>query len=135
VTTNRAQPSKRRRVLRLIAIGVGVVIILLFVGGLIFLQPATLGVGTQNALRSSQEVQVSDLGDFILFYPMRGGAKVGLVFYPGGRVPVEAYATHLNQIAAAGYATITREEALSQIVAATLTLLSTLLSACPCANT
>lgn len=57
----------------------------------------------EEYLRSTSEVSVSTLGDWITFQPAEEPPSVGFIFYPGGNVKAEAYAPALFGIAAQGY--------------------------------
>ncbi len=59
------------------------------------------------ATESDDLVTVSD--DPWLTFTPTDPATVGFVFYPGGRVPPEAYAPPLQAIAEAGYTTVVPE--------------------------
>lgn len=54
------------------------------------------------ALNSDSRVTVT-VADDLLFRPTGGDARVGYIFYPGGRVQPEAYAPMARAIAEAGY--------------------------------
>lgn len=59
--------------------------------------------GTTAYLRSSGEVTVTTLGEWITFEPAGQTPSVGFIFLPGGNVDYKAYAPTLNQIAARGF--------------------------------
>jgi dienelactone hydrolase len=54
------------------------------------------------ALKSDNQVTVTEAGKYITFEPAGGSATTGLIFYPGGHVDYRAYAPILHQIAAQG---------------------------------
>jgi hypothetical protein len=55
-----------------------------------------------DALKSDNQVTVTDHGKYITFEPAGGSATVGFIFYPGGHVNYRAYSPILHQIAARG---------------------------------
>jgi dienelactone hydrolase len=55
-----------------------------------------------DALKSDNQVIVTDRGKYIIFEPANGVAATGFIFYPGGHVEYRAYAPILHQIAARG---------------------------------
>jgi dienelactone hydrolase len=55
-----------------------------------------------EALKSDNQVTVTETGKYITFEPANGPATIGFVFYPGGHVEYRAYAPILHQIAAQG---------------------------------
>lgn len=85
---------------------------LLFIAGLLLLVLIAAIVFLTNssqaeaealaALESDDQVRVVDEG-WLSFSPRDARAEVGLVFYPGGLVPAEAYAPLAREVAAAGY--------------------------------
>lgn len=79
---------------------VGVVIASLFwtVGS-----PHTAEPEAEVYLRSTDEVRVSTLGEWLTFQPAEGSPTVGFIFYPGGNVDYQAYAPALFEIAAQGF--------------------------------
>ncbi len=54
-------------------------------------------------LRSSSEVTVTTLGEWLTFEPADGTPTVGFIFLPGGNVDYQAYAPTLFEIAAQGF--------------------------------
>ncbi len=58
-----------------------------------------------EALSGSSRIEITDTGDRIVFRPL-DGARAGLVFYPGGRVDVRAYAPLARRIAEEGYVVV-----------------------------
>ena len=59
---------------------------------------------TETALASDEQVTVTT-EPWLTFTPSEP-ASTGLIFYPGGRVPAQAYAPPLREIAAAGYTAV-----------------------------
>jgi hypothetical protein len=55
-----------------------------------------------QALDSDAAVRVTR-GDWLVFEPTESAPDTGLIFYPGGKVPPEAYAPFARDIAGAGY--------------------------------
>ena len=56
----------------------------------------------EAALQSDEQVNV-ETEDWIVLEPANRDPKAGFVFYPGARVPVEAYAPMGRGVAEAGY--------------------------------
>ncbi len=54
------------------------------------------------ALQSSQTVTVEQQANWIVFQPASRQPTIGFIFYPGGRVPAEAYAAPLAALAEQG---------------------------------
>ena len=97
----------RGRGRRIAAVAIGVLLIVLVLGGVAFLwyaQPQPLLPEATAALTSTDAVEVSVGADgTLLFTPTASEPSVGLVLYPGGKVPPEAYAPAAHAIAEAGY--------------------------------
>lgn len=94
-----------RRHWRLLAgIAIAVVLVLGAVGYLWLTDLADPMPETEAALVSDERITVQT-EPWLSFTPA-GPADTGLVFYPGGRVPAEAYAPPLRAIAEAGYLTV-----------------------------
>lgn len=89
--------KRRTWVLAVLALVIGV-------GLLIVLSPATPTDMAEAALASDDSVVVSD-DDWLLFEPV-GATTTGLVFYPGGLVPPAAYAPLARAIAEEGYVVV-----------------------------
>jgi pimeloyl-ACP methyl ester carboxylesterase len=93
----------KRRIRRILAL-VGIVAVLGLIAG-----TAWLGVPQQTlpeadaALESDLLVEVLDAGGSLTFRPAGPPPEVGLIFYPGAKVPPKAYAPAMRQIAGAGY--------------------------------
>jgi pimeloyl-ACP methyl ester carboxylesterase len=92
-----------RRVLRGLLIVVPIVL-LLAVGGFVVWAnavPAPMSEAVA-AMQSDSQVQYSK-ENWLVFRPTQGEPEVGLIFYPGGRVPAEAYTPAMHDIAADNY--------------------------------
>ncbi len=89
------------------AVAIGVLVVILVLGGAGFLwyaQPVPLLPEAAAALASTDAVAVSVENDgTLLFTPTAAEPTVGLVLYPGGKVPPAAYAPAARAIAEAGY--------------------------------
>jgi hypothetical protein len=100
-------PTKRRRgrrIARLILLVILGLLALATVGFLWYAQPVPLLPEATAALTSTEAVDVSVGTDgTILFTPTAAPPTVGLVLYPGGKVPPAAYAPAARAIAEAGY--------------------------------
>ena len=100
-------PTKRSRLRRLVGLVLLVALGLLAlaaVGFLWYAQPVPLLPEATAALTSTEAVDVSVGADgTILFTPTATTPDVGLVLYPGGKVPPAAYAPAARSIAEAGY--------------------------------
>jgi pimeloyl-ACP methyl ester carboxylesterase len=70
------------------------------VGFLVYARPQPLLPEAGEALASDGEVQVSVVGDDLVFRPTGAPPHLGLVLYPGGKVPAAAYAPAAHRIAA-----------------------------------
>jgi hypothetical protein len=84
---------------------VGSVICILFCVVLPFafwLRPFSASEAAQMALQSGAGVTVNDAGDQITFLPTTT-PTTGLIFYPGARVPPEAYSVYMRAFAVHGY--------------------------------
>lgn len=74
------------------------------VGGALFLAtPAALLPEAQTSLRSTDAVSFSNENGWLTFQPAAQTPVTGLILYPGGRVPAEAYAPAAADIAQQGY--------------------------------
>jgi hypothetical protein len=91
--------TKRRWILVAALFG----LLLLFAGGVLWITavPEPLPAAVQ-AMQSDAAVAVVET-DWLLFEPAAAAPDTGLIFYPGGKVPPEAYAPFAHDIAAAGY--------------------------------
>jgi hypothetical protein len=64
--------------------------------------PSQPGLAALDALKSDDNVIVTDTGKYITFAPAHGSVTTGFIFYPGGHVEYRSYAPILNQIAGQG---------------------------------
>ena len=100
-------PERRRRGRRIAGVILLVVLGLLAIAAVGFLwyaQPVPLLPEATAALTSTEAVDVSVGADgTLLFTPTATTPTVGLVLYPGGKVPPAAYAPAARSIAEAGY--------------------------------
>lgn len=78
------------------------IVVLVAVGMWIVLRPATPSAAALQALQSDETVDVDD-DRWLVFQPAGVDSQAGLVFYPGGLVPAEAYAPLARRVAEAGY--------------------------------
>ncbi len=58
------------------------------------------------ALKSTDFYNVADTGNSITFTPTQNKSSKGIIFYPGGKVPPEAYSVIASKLAEKGYATV-----------------------------
>ena len=113
------RPPRRRRRWPWIVLGtLAGVLAILVVGAAWWLQPQPLLPEATAALASTATVEYRDDGDWLSFVPTTGGARTGLVFYPGGKVPAAAYAPAAQAIAAAGFPVFIAEMPLNLAVLA-----------------
>jgi len=82
-----------------------VIIILIVIGVPAYWSATTLqpGQAALAALKSDDQVLVTDRSGYITFEPVQVQPKTGLIFYPGGHVDFRVYAPVLRQIASQGY--------------------------------
>lgn len=90
----------RRRTVGLVLLAVLAVLV---GAGAWFVQPQPLLPEAGASLASTPSVDFSRDGDRLTWQPAGGGATTGLVLYPGGKVPPEAYGPFAAAIAAEGY--------------------------------
>jgi hypothetical protein len=96
--------TMKRILFRVLAM-VGVVLLIGLLAGFAFLAtPATLLPRANEALRSTEAVEFSDTNGWLSFCPKGASPTVGLIFYPGGRVPASGYAPAAQALAAQGFA-------------------------------
>ncbi len=101
MTTSAAQEPTRRRWWRWI-LGVVVLILVIAVGGFVAWAYSVDSMpAAQEALVSDDAITVST-DNWISFIPSEA-PQTGFIFYPGGRVPAEAYAPLARRIAEEGY--------------------------------
>ena len=80
---------------------VGAALVVIGAGGfLVYAQPQPLLAEATAALSSDPEVAVSTVGRDLVFRPTKATPTVGLILYPGGKVPSTAYAPAAHRIAA-----------------------------------
>lgn len=82
-------------------------VIAIAVGGFVAWASVPIGAAmdvpaVNDALTPDETVNVTERG-WLAFFPMTEPADVGLVLYPGAKIPPEAYAPYARQIADAGY--------------------------------
>lgn len=108
--------KRRRRSWWLWAAVVVAVLVLVAVGGFYLWATTTPDPGprAEAALESDDLVRVTEDGGYI-FQPTRP-ARVGFIFYPGGRVDPAGYAAPLREIAEAGYLAVVPEVTLNLAV-------------------
>ncbi|MBL8045793.1 MAG: alpha/beta hydrolase [Anaerolineales bacterium] len=91
--------------LQRLALGLGVAVSVVLVGGAAWLAtPAALMPEANAALKSSATVEVKETPEGWMFMPEGQTPAVGFIFYSGGRVPAAAYAPAAQKIAEQGYA-------------------------------
>lgn len=94
-----------RKWLQRLALGLGVAVSVLLVGGAAWLViPAPLMPEAAAALKSSATVEVQETANGFVFMPVGQTPTVGFIFYSGGRVPAAAYAPAAQKMAEQGYA-------------------------------
>jgi hypothetical protein len=92
-----------KKVLKWIGIGLLALVLLGSAGFVIWAEtPSQPQQAALEALKSDNQVTVTDTGKYITFEPASGSATTGFIFYPGGHVEYRAYAPILHQIAAQG---------------------------------
>ncbi len=97
------ETEKKRRTWVWILVGI-ILVIALSIGGFLFwaLNPTVqIDEIALNALESGDDITVTDRA-WLAFLPHEP-PSTGFIFYPGGRVPAEAYAPVARQIAEQGY--------------------------------
>lgn len=101
------RPARRTKTRRRILIGVAVFFAAVLVLAAAFVTWALTPLGPSadalDALRGSSEVTVTAETGAWVFRPSTDEARVGLVFYPGGRVDPRSYAPLARDLAANGY--------------------------------
>ncbi|MFT4166761.1 MAG: alpha/beta hydrolase [Microlunatus sp.] len=111
VPQRRTTEQLRRRARVRIALGVPALIIgAVLTLGLVLARPHPADVAAITAMRSSNDIQVSDRFSWYEMKKVGKDAKgkkasptVGLVFYPGAKIDPRAYASMLRPLAEAGY--------------------------------
>ena len=99
------RPRRRARIARLFGIVVLAVVVLAVVvvgvaGFLVYAQPQPILPEASAALASTADVEVSTAGRDLVFRPIGVAPTVGLILYPGGKVPPAAYAPAAHEIVA-----------------------------------
>jgi len=94
----------KRLLIRVLAVAGLVLAVGLMMAAAYLATPAALLPQANEALRSTADVEFSEADGWLSFYPKAEQPAVGLIFYPGGRVPAAAYAPAAQAIAARGYA-------------------------------
>ena len=94
---------RRSRLLRAIAIGVAVVVVVLLGAFAWWVQPQPLLPEATAALASTPGATFSDDSGRLTYTPTAAPPTTGLVLYPGAKVPPAAYAPAARAIAEAGY--------------------------------
>lgn len=82
-----------------------VLAIVLIVWILIYLQSYPPNEKAQDALKTSQQVEVFVRSQYISFFPRNPASQIEIIFYPGGLVQAEAYSPLANKLAKQGYIT------------------------------
>jgi pimeloyl-ACP methyl ester carboxylesterase len=96
--------SRRQRIAALASVVIVGLVVAVVAGFLWWAQPQPLLPEANAALVSTPGVQVEQAGDGRLTFRPRGERiPVGLVIYPGGKVPPAAYAPAARAIAESGY--------------------------------
>jgi hypothetical protein len=93
----------RARVVKGGVAGIAILLAIGIAGFLWYAQPQPLLPEATAALASTPTVTFSDDGGNLTFTPTGIPPKVGLVLYPGGKVPSPAYAPQARAIAGLGY--------------------------------
>ena len=97
----------RRRWPWVVAAVLGVVALVAVAALVWFIQPQPLLPEATAALASTDQVTFSDENGWLTFTPATGPPPdTGLIFYPGGKVPAEAYAPAAQAIAEQGYTVV-----------------------------
>ncbi|MEO5965586.1 MAG: alpha/beta hydrolase, partial [Candidatus Limnocylindrales bacterium] len=92
------RPRKRTVSLALLAI-----VVLLVGGATWYVQPQPLLPEAAASLASTADVAFSEVDGRLEWAPADGDYDVGLIVYPGGKVPAEAYGPLARAIAADGF--------------------------------
>lgn len=106
------RPDHRRPVLRAVASGVGLVLLVVLAGAAAWLRPFPATQAALDALASDDAVEVQEASGWYAFVPRDGEAGTGLVYSPGARVDVRATAAVLRPLAEAGYVVVALKEPL-----------------------
>lgn len=86
-------------------VGIAMLVVLAILGGgwLWYTQPQPLLPEAAAALASTADVAFSEVDGRLEWAPAGGDYSIGLIVYPGGKVPPEAYGPLASEIAASGY--------------------------------
>lgn len=95
----------RWKVIRRVWITFGIVATILFNGWMLFSSRAQ-GFDKKTILASDERVRVRESSEEIVFEPVAGDARAGLIFFPGGMVDPKAYAPLARAVAEQGYETV-----------------------------
>ena len=93
----------RRRVLRGLLLGAAVVLVVLVGAFAWWVQPQPLLPEATAALASTPGATFTEQSGRLTYTPVGKPPTVGLILYPGGKVPPAAYAPQARAIAEAGY--------------------------------
>ena len=94
------RPRRATRLLRFVGLGVVVLIVVGLAGFLVYAQPQPTLPEASAALASDAEVAVTTAGRDLVFRPVQAIPSVGLILYPGAKVPPTGYAPTARRIAA-----------------------------------
>lgn len=106
------RPDHRRPVLRAVASGVGLALLVVLAGAAAWLRPFPATPAALDALVSDDAVEVQEASGWYAFVPRDIDASTGLVYSPGARVDVRATAAVLRPLAEAGYVVVALKEPL-----------------------
>ena len=93
----------RRRILRGLLLGIAAVLVVLIGAFVWWVQPQPLLPEATAALASTPGATFTEENGRLTYTPVGPPPTVGLVLYPGGKVPPAAYAPQARAIAEAGY--------------------------------
>jgi hypothetical protein len=96
-------PRPRRRTVGLVLLALVAVLV---AGGAWYVQPQPLLPEATASLATTPDVVFAETGGRLEWAPADGEYDVGLVVYPGGKVPPAAYGPLAREIASAGYLVI-----------------------------
>lgn len=110
--TRATRPVSRRPVLRGVAAGVGLALLVVLAGAAAWLRPFPATQAALDALASDDVVEVQETSGWYAFVPRGADATTGLVYSPGARVDVRVTAAVLRPLAEAGYVVVALKEPL-----------------------
>jgi len=89
-------------------VGIALLVLVAILGGLFawYVQPQPVLPEATASLASTPEVTFTDSGGSLEWSPAGATPTTGLIVYPGGKVPPEAYGPTAQAIAGAGYLTV-----------------------------